>query len=612
MRTPSPDLELKLGNLPDLPGVYLMKDESGIIIYIGKASSLKKRVSSYFHRGDHDTKTTVLVRSVNDLEYIVTDTEIEALILESSLVRKHKPRFNIRLKDDKRFPYIAATLKEDYPRIIFTRKLRHDGSRYFGPYTDARAARNTVHLINTIFKLRTCKKELPLKGDERPCLNYQIKRCHGACQGKMSREEYRSLIENAMSFLGGNIEPVLQDLKRQMNQHAQNLEYEKAAALRDVLYDIQQIMETQKVYTPVGKDQDFIGIRIIGDEALVVLFEFRGGVLLGSKISVYDHAHYWEAGDVLSTFLAEYYTRTDIPTRIILSREASDRGFLENYLSQKSGHRVHIITGRIREDLSVLSLIDKNLDVLIAEREAGKAHSERESGLEELRNRLALPRPPEVMECFDISNIQGKQAVASMVQFRDGWPDKSQYRRYRIRGYDSPNDPGMIHEVVARRLQYLQNEALDIPDLLVIDGGITQLTRAREASQTLGIEIRIISLAKRFEEIYYDPAQPPIRLPKDSTALRILQQMRDEAHRFAITYHRKTRGHEALSSKLDEIQGVGKEKRSLLLDHFKTFERIKNASMEELEAVPSLGKNTAKAVFRFFHSGPAPDSKQDL
>ncbi len=596
--------------LPLQPGVYLMKDTAGKIIYIGKASSLKKRVSSYFQKTGPDPKTLVLVKNIHDIEYIVTDSEIEALVLESTLIKKHRPRYNIRLKDDKRYPYIAVTLSETYPRVILTRRLLKNGDRYFGPYTDAKAARSAVHTVNSIFKLKECKKKLPLKKRERPCLNYHMKRCPGLCQGKTSAEEYNALVEKTMQFLEGDIEPVLTSLAGMMSAYSAKQEYEKAAGIRDIITDIRTISEKQKVYTPIGMDQDFVGTTNQEGEAIVVIFQFRSGVLIGRKILIFENITFHSPGDTLKSSIINYYDNVKIPPRIVTQFPSADRKLLTDHLRIRGGNRVRISTPATKAEKSIMNMLRKNIDMIAADRASGKSHDEKLKGLLELKDILKMEKLPEVIECFDISNIQGKNSVASMARFRHGVPDRSGYRRYRIKSYDSANDPGMIHEAVGRRIQRLVNEGLELPDLIVIDGGKTQLGRALEIKEGFELDITMISIAKRLEELYTEHAENPVRLGKDSPALKIIQNIRDEAHRFALEYHKKLRDGEGRRSVIDRIPNIGSKKKNLLLKHFKSIDKIKNADIGELEAVPGVGKKTAEEIYNFFranHRPPATD-----
>lgn len=590
-----------LKNIPLDPGVYIMKDDAGNVIYIGKAASLKKRVSSYFQKRETDPKTAVLKKNIADLEYIVTDSEIEALILESTLIKKHKPKFNVRLKDDKRYPYIAVTLNEKYPRVIYTRKIFGNQNRYYGPYTDAKAAKNSVALINNIFKLKTCRRDLPLKKGERPCLNHQIKKCMGACTGEISENEYRGYISNVLSFLDGNIDPMIENLQKSMNEASSNMDYEKAARVRDIIFDIQKISESQKVSVPSGFDKDYAAVAITGNEAVVVLFEFRKGVLMGRKISIFQNAEYSTPGEIIRSFIIEHYDKGEIPQQIIVQHKIDEADVLEQYLTEKSSRKTVIATPHSSDDSGIINMIIRNIDVISAERNASRILKDSEEAAESLRVALGMKYPPETIACFDISNFHGKESVASMVFFRDGSPEKGSYRRFKIRGYDSPNDPGMIHEAVSRRLQSILNDSLDMPDLIVIDGGTTQLSRAMEAASAIGADVKIISLAKKFEEIYTSKDTEPLRLDRRSPALRLLQSIRDEAHRFAITYHRKLRDLNTVKSELDSIPEIGEKTKILLLNSFKSIERIKNALPEEIETVAGIGKKTASAIFSYFH-----------
>ncbi len=607
MNTTNDKIKDILSRLPLEPGVYIMHDSAGSIIYIGKANSLKKRVSSYFMKKDHEPKTSILVKNIADIEYIVTDSEIEALILESNLIKKHKPKFNVRLKDDKRYPYIAVTMNEAYPRVIYTRSINRGSDRYFGPFTDAKAAKNTSAMINTLFKLKTCRRPLPLRENERPCINYQIKKCSGVCRGVISKEEYRSLVDDAVSFLEGDMDPVLENLNRRMKDYAAKMDYENAASMRDIIYDIQKISQTQKVDIPSISEQDCIACGIFGGEALVVLFEFRHGILTGRKISVFDNAEYTTPDEVIRTFILEYYDDKEIPARIVTDQQVQDSPLIAQHLSVKSGKKVALSIARSEEERGIINMIRKNIDILAADRKSADA-ADPAIALSELKSALSMDTEPEVMVCFDISNTQGSESVASMVQFRLGRPDKSGYRRFKIRGYEGPNDPGMIHEAVSRRMQHIVNENLELPDLIVIDGGPTQLTRAMEAAANFGVEVKIVSLAKRFEEIYISPAEPPVRLPEGSPPLKLMQNIRDEAHRFAITYHRKLRDRKLTGSELDNIPDIGEKTRKALLKHFKSVDNIASAEIEELMEAGGIGEKTAGKIYSYFNPSDNDDN----
>ncbi|MEJ5360967.1 MAG: excinuclease ABC subunit UvrC [Spirochaetota bacterium] len=591
------NLEQKIKNLPLKPGVYLFINQKKEIIYIGKASSLKKRVASYFQK-NLDAKTRVLVSHISDIDYIVTQSEIEALLLESSLIKKHKPKYNIQQKDDKRFPYIAITLHEKYPRVIFTRRLVHNGDRYYGPYTDAHAARKTVTLLNKTFKLKTCTRDLPLKPHERPCLNHQMGRCQGVCTGIVTEDEYRSVIDTVMQFLDGTIDPVLENLTALMNSYSQAMRFESAACVRDMIFDIQKMLQSQHVVTPLGQNQDYIGITTHKDEAYVLVFQFRHGSLTGKRIFVYNNALYTSRSSLIAQFIVEYYANNEPPQTIVIPDMIEDRNILEEYLSAKTSQPVHTVTPRTDHEKAVMQMLHKNLDLTLAQKIAPGW----QKALFELQEVLKLPALPMDIECFDISNIQGTFAVASMVHFTDGMPNKKEYRRYRIRAYSKPDDPGMIHEVVGRRLQHLLNEGLPIPDLLVIDGGKGQLSRAREVMEALECSVPVIALAKRLEEIYLPQGSDPLRLPRTSPALKLLQTIRDEAHRFAITYHRNIRDKTMTASVLDHIGGVGAQYKKKLLQSFDTIEHIKQSDAKTIAEKAKIPASVAHKIYDFFHN----------
>ncbi len=590
------NLEQKIKNLPLKPGVYLFINQKKEIIYIGKASSLKKRVASYFQKNS-DVKTRVLVSHICDIDYIVTQSEIEALLLESSLIKKHKPKYNIQQKDDKRFPYIAITLHEKFPRVIFTRRLIHNGDRYYGPYTDAHAARKTVALLNKTFKLKTCTRDIPLKPHERPCLNHQMGRCQGVCTGIVTEDEYRSVIDTVMQFLDGTIDPVLENLTALMNSYSQAMRFESAAVVRDMIFDIQKMLQTQHVVTPLGQNQDYIGITTHKDEAYILVFQFRHGSLTGKRIFVYNNAEYTSRSSLIAQFIVEYYANNEPPQTIVIPDMIEDRTIVEEYLSSKTSQPVHTATPKTDHEKAVMHMLHKNLDLVIAQKIAPGW----QKALFELQEVLKLPALPMDIECFDISNIQGTFAVASMVHFTDGMPNKKEYRRYRIRAYSRPDDPGMIHEVVGRRLQHLLNEGIPIPDLLVIDGGKGQLTRAREVMEALECSVPVIALAKRLEEIYLPQGSDPLCLPKTSPALKLLQTIRDEAHRFAITYHRNLRDKTMTASVLDHISGVGSQYKKKLLQSFDTIEHIKQSDAQTIAKKAKIPATVAQKIYDFFH-----------
>ena len=416
MKNQNSNIKNKAASLPNEVGVYLMKDSKGNIIYIGKASNLRKRVSSYFQSTRQDPKVRVIVNNMEDIEYIITDSEIEALILESSLIKKHKPKYNIRLKDDKKYPYIAVTLNEDYPRVILTRRLLNNGSKYLGPYTEANAAKKLVSLVNNTFQLKTCKKDLPLKKNERPCLNYQIKKCAGICQGRISLEEYRANIDNAIKFLNGDIEPLITDMNKLMKEYSNKLDYEKAAQIRDIIFNINKTAQKQKVYAPIGQDHDYVGVSIREDEAVILLFEFRKGALLGRKISIFENTEYHNPEEIIKTFVIDHYKREKPPKKIIIQYQFNDKPVIEDYLSKIAGHKVKISKPGSPNDKGIINMIQKNLDIVVAERKLYQQHQDKNKGLLEIKEMLHLKKIPEILECFDISNIQGPKLSYSLLR----------------------------------------------------------------------------------------------------------------------------------------------------------------------------------------------------
>lgn len=591
-----------LKDIPLNPGVYIMKNVSGDIIYIGKAVSLKKRVSSYFSKSNHDIKTKVLVKNIEDIEYIITDSEMEALLLENNLIKKHKPRFNIRLKDDKQYPYIAVTLSEKYPRVIYTREIRNSKDRYFGPYTDSGAAKKTQKIINDLFKLKTCNKPLPLKKGERPCLNYQMKKCTGICTGKITNSEYRSIVENAVLFLEGNVDPVIRDLTEIMNKYSSNFDYEKAAEIRDIIFDIQKTSEEQNISLPGGFNRDCIAVDFFEDEAIIILFEFRNGILLGRKISILQNIKYSSKEEALQTFILQYYKDNKAPLQIITQMHINDQTIITDYLSKQNSKKILIKAASSPEEKKTINLILKNIASHAVTRKSGKIFNEKTTGLNELQSILKMRTLPQHIVCFDISNFQGTNSVASMAAFINGAPDKKYYRRFKIRGFDQANDPGMIHEACARFLQNVINGEEKAPDLIVIDGGPTQLTRAIEVRDAFELSIPVISIAKKFEEIFTSPKSEPIRLSKDSPALKIIQNIRDETHDFGITYHRKLRSKNTLTSELEKIRGIGPAKRNILLEHYKNIENIRKSNMEELSTLKGISENDAEKILSYFEN----------
>jgi excinuclease ABC subunit C len=613
------ELAKKIKLLPDNPGVYLMKNEAGDVIYVGKAVSLKNRVRSYFQAAqNHSPKVLSLVSQIIDFEYILTDSEIEALILECNLIKKYRPRYNVKLVDDKSYPYVKVTIGEEYPRAYMTRKVVRDGSRYYGPYTDAGGLRETLSLLKIIFPLRTCKQKT-VESQKRPCLNHHIKRCLAPCTGKVERANYLEMIKNVCLFLEGRQDDLLRELTKRMAAAAESLDFEQAAILRDRLKIINKVVEKQKIVTPDFSEHDVIAIAREGEIACAVVFFIRGGKLIGKEHFILDETSEMEEGEVLSAFVKQYYIQMEyIPGEILLSADLAENPVISAWLEQKRGGRVRIRVPKRGDKVKLLEMAVKNavetLSLYRAQEE--KARTKLILALEGLREYLGLSAIPVRIECYDISNTQGTEAVGSMVVFTGGKPDNAQYRRFRIKTVEGSNDFASMQEVIKRRFERARREEeavkqektdkakakfAQLPNLVIIDGGKGQLSAAREAMCSLGYEaISTFGLAKEQEELFAENCSDPIILPRNSESLYLLQRIRDEAHRFAITYHRNLRGKRSLKSILDDIPGVGSKRRKALVEHFRSMAKLRNATVEELAAVQGISRTVAEAVYEYF------------
>ena len=583
-------LQEKLKTLPDTPGVYLMKDVRGKIIYVGKARVLKNRVRQYFQAGkNHGAKVKAMVAKIADFETIVTATEVEALILECNLIKKYRPRYNISLKDDKSYPYLRVTA-EDFPRIILTRRIIHDGSRYFGPYTSGLAVKETLQLLRKIFPLRTCKTFA-----KRPCLEFHIKRCLAPCAKKISREDYMQFVKAAEKFLAGHTAQVERELSEQMINAAENLNFEQAARLRDILSAIRKVTEKQKIVTDTG-DVDAIGLARLEGETCAQIFFIRDGKVTGRENFLLSGAVDETDAQAVTEFIKQYYSRAQISaTEILLPITLADEDL--KILSEWLG--VKLIEPKRGVKRSLVEMANQNAEKFLAEESARRQlkNAQTVGAVEELKNFLNLPRLPRRMECFDISHIQGAETVASMVVFEDGAPDKKSYRRFKIHSAEGkPDDFLSMREVTSRRYGATEN----LPDLIVIDGGLGQLNSALEIIRGAGHQVSVVGLAKQFELIFVEGSSIPVELPRDSQALKLMQRIRDEAHRFAITYHRKLRRKRNLKSELDNVAGIGQKRRTELFKKFGTLAKIKSANVEELSAVPSMTLAAAEALKKFF------------
>jgi excinuclease ABC subunit C len=604
--------------IPTKPGVYLMQDAQGEVIYVGKAVNLRNRVRSYFHASstDYTGKIHRLVHEITDIEFIVTDSEVEALILESNLIKKHRPRFNVRLKDDKRYPYIKISWQDDYPSVFITRRMAHDGGKYYGPYTSVSAVHQTLDLLRKLFPYLTCKREIT-GHDERPCLYYHIKRCLGPCIGAVSKEEYRAMIQRICLFLEGKTEDIVADLRTQMQKAATQLQFEKAAELRDNIQAIEQVTEQQKIVSMAAKDQDVIAFARDDGLACVQAFFIRQGKLIGREYFLLTGTTDENDGEIVTSFLKQFYDEAAyVPPEILLPTAVEESPLIEEWLrTRRGGSRVTLRVPRRGQKRELVRMAAENAaETLVHLRAQWEAdETKHTAALTELQEALGLSAAPVRIEGYDISNIQGTAATGSMVVFVKGVPRKSDYRRFRIRNVPGADDYAMMQEVLRRRFKRVvetrkgeeviqpgkkRDESFAImPDLLLIDGGKGQLNAALEVLQEYGLDnLAVASLAKKREELFW-PRQPdPIVLPRDSEGLYLVQRVRDEAHRFAVGYHRKVRRKKGLASQLEEVPGVGPKRRQTLLQHFGSIKAIRQASVDELAAVPGMTRKIAERV----------------
>lgn len=622
----------KLKHLPSKPGAYMMKDEKGEVIYVGKAASLRSRVRSYFQKGQaHTPKVHMMLAKVADVDWIVTDSEVEALMLECNLIKKHHPWYNIRLRDDKHYPYLCVTTSEPFPRVIVTRRVKQDGNRYFGPYADSLAVRDSLRMIRRAFKIRSCGKKLTGEETDRPCLNLHLNQCDSPCSGRISRKEYGKLVADTCQFLEGRQESLVSRLQREMQAASDRLEFERAARLRDTVESVKRLVGQQKAISTRLLDQDILAIKSEGQSACVQILLVRSGRLIGEEHFFLDGVSDESLEFSLGEFIKQYYRdATHIPREILVSHEPPEAEIIEEYLSIKRGSRVKMTRPQRGNKLRLVEMAEENAAMAIAREEVAHAgEEEAEADLEDLRQELQMDTVPHRIEAYDISNIQGKQAVGSMVVFEVGLPAKSQYRRFKIRVGEEPDDYGMMREVLLRRFARIDSPKFArVPDLILIDGGKGQLNAALEAihmassklqaerasmadadseagnlePETLSLEhVAVISIAKRLEEIYVPGKAEPILLPRDSRALRLLQRLRDEAHRFALAYHHKLREKSARRSVLDDIPGVGDVRRKALIRRFGSVAGVKRVSLEELLTTPGINRCVAKRIYEHLH-----------
>ena len=615
MATAAPNQLLEQARaLPARPGVYIFRNAKGDVIYVGKAASLRNRVRSYFGSPHSlEPKTRRLVEKITDVEYVVTASAQEALILEASLVKRHQPFFNVRLKDDKHYPYLKIDLSEEWPRVEITRRVLDDGARYFGPYASAGSVRRTLDLVKKLFPWRSCTKTIT-GNDPRPCLDYYIQRCIGPCASLCSKQEYDEVVRQVILFLEGRTEEVTRDLRRDMGEASASLEYERAARLRDQVNAIERTTERQVMEVVERVDMDVFGLAREGAEAGVQVFFVRQGNVIGRDTFALDGATDEPEAEVLASFLKQYYqSAAYVPKRVLLPFPVSDQTLIQEWLSQRRGKKVEVLAPQRGDKRALVQTAVENArESLQAARakwlaDSGKARE----ALEQLEEELNLPSPPERIECYDISNIQGTSAVGSMVVFVEGRAQPKEYRRFRIKSVAGPDDFAMLQEVLRRRFKHTAEvieerakagaEADEsfgaVPDLVIVDGGKGQVSAAHDEMRNLGVgHIPLAGLAKRFEELYVKDVSEPIVLPRTSQALYLVQRIRDEAHRFAITYHRKLRAKTGMRSALDAVPGVGPKRKKALLRKFGSLKAVREAGVEEIAATPGFTRSLAEKV----------------
>ena len=600
----------QLRTLPAKPGVYLFKDKDGKVIYVGKAANLKSRVRSYFGAPSNmSSKIQQLVSKIQDFEFVVTSSEQEALILECNMIKKYTPKYNASLKDNKTFPYLRIDINEDWPRVCITRRVQKDGARYFGPFASAGSVRKTLGLIEKIFPFRSCSKRIEGRG-KRPCLDYYIRRCLGPCIGAVEKQEYRELVNEVVLFLQGKQELILRELNANMKAAAQQLQFERAALLRDQIKAIEEVIEGQRIAVKLKGEKDVIGLAQNEEQACVELFSIRNSKLVGQDHFIMEGIQGESARQIMTSFVKQYYASASyIPPLILLQHPVDEPQILSEWLGQQRGGKVKLQVPQRGAKKKLVDTAAENAaqGLQIAQVKEMKAEVIK-SGLQELKDRLHLPKLPRRIECYDVSNIQGALAVSSMVVLEEGRPKPAHYRRFRIKTVAGADDYAMIQETLRRRFRRgltAEGAWAIAPDLVLIDGGKGQLNAALEVRQGLGLEsIPIASLAKENEEVFMPGHSQPVRIAKDSPALHILQRARDEAHRFAISYHRRLRHKEVTASALDNIPGIGPKRKKALLKKFGSIEAIKETPLEELSRTEGLTLAVAKKVKEFLGDSP--------
>ena len=584
-------LREQIAVLPHSPGVYLFEDRQNKVLYVGKAKDLKKRVSSYL-RDDQAIKTRLLMDRASDLSFMVTATEKEALLLENTLIKKHRPRYNVDLRDDKSYPCLRLTINEPFPRLEIMRRPKNDGALYFGPFSSAGAVRQTLKLMQRLFPLRKCKGKIG--ESKRPCLNYQMGRCLGPCWGNVTEEEYNKVVQEAVYFLQGKRKELQQMLKREMEEAAESLDFERAAVLRDRYKAVSATLEKQHVVDPALRDADILGVSRGEEDLELAVLSLRGGSVVGSRSFTFDPAMI-HADDFVSEFIKRYYDQSRfIPPEILSSEKVTDREVLEEWLSEERGGKVRILVPQRGEKRNLVKLARKNAENFRKVRKSKETQTI--EVLEEIQKGLHLKQMPRFIECYDISTMMGKHNVGSKVSFYMGHPNKMGYRRYKVEGEGHPDDYAMMREVLSRRLAHVDEEPM--PDLLMVDGGKGQLSMAQSVVREYGLEQEMAGLAKEgFDKIFIPGRKNPVIFRPDSKALHLLQRIRDESHRFAIQYHRKLRTRAGLDTVLNGVQGVGPRRRKTLLTRFGSVERLRQASVEDIAETAGVSRSLAQSIY---------------
>ena len=610
------NIQEELKKLPGKPGVYLMHDEKDAIIYVGKAISLKNRVRQYFQSSrNKGAKIEQMVTHISRFEYIVTDSELEALVLECNLIKEHRPKYNTMLMDDKTYPFIKVTVNEPFPRVMMARRMKKDKAKYFGPYTSAGAVKDTIELIRKLYHIRSCNRSLPKDiGKERPCLNYHIHQCYAPCQGYISREEYRKSIDEVVRFLNGNYDPILKELEEKMLDASENLEFEKAIEYRELLASVQKIAQKQKITDTAGDDRDIIAMASEGEDAVVQVFFIRGGRLIGRDHFYLKIAENDTKSEILSSFIKQFYAGTPyIPAELMLPEEIEDQEIIEEWLTTRREHKVRLRIPKKGTKEKLVELAQKNAQMVLKNDKERLKHEEGRTigAVKELEKILGLTGIIR-MEAYDISNTNGFDSVGSMVVYEHGKPKRNDYRKFKIKSVQGPDDYASMNEVLTRRFEHGLRERQDesetggfqaFPDLIMMDGGRGQVNIALEVLEKLNLHIPVCGMVKddnhRTRGLYFNNVELPI--DRNSECFRLITRIQDEAHRFAITFHRQLRSKGQVHSILDDIPGVGPARRKDLMRSFENIEAIRNATVDDLKELPSMNEKSAQEVYKFFH-----------